>query len=516
MRKLVVTLAAFLVAVLTVSLVQSVLSGLGASDGSTIASPPKDLSEVLGPIPEGLQEYYTQVLAWEDCDGGFECANLKVPRIYAEPNSGDVTIAVIRLRTKNPRGSLVLNPGGPGGSGIDYARAATYVTTDAVRKHFDIVGFDPRGVGQSDPIDCLNDKQTDTYIAADGSPDSQAEVDETIQILQVFAEGCATISPDLYAYVDTVSAARDVDILREALGDEKLNWLGKSYGTFLGATYASLFPNNVGRMLLDGAIDPLLTNEQLSKGQALGFEDALDRFLADCPRHEDCPLDPNPKVARQQIERMLTDLDANPAQLEDGRLFTQAYGVTGVVGSLYDKAYSWPEFRLSLADALNGNFEMLAQSVDFYTGRSEDGTYSDNSNDVIAAVNCLDRPDRASVERTEALASEWSKQAPIFGAYLAWSNVGCTYWKAPATGKPEQITAAGSSKILVVGTTHDPATPYVWAQALADMLSSSALLTLDGDGHTAYMQGSQCIDDAVDSYLLSGEATDGITCSDQR
>ena len=342
----------------------------------------------------------------------------------------------------------------------------------------------------------------------------QTEIDQAQQMAELFGQTCAANSPDIFQFVDTVSATRDIDILRALLGDEKLNWLGKSYGTFLGATYADLFPERVGRMLLDGAIDPTLTNEKLSFGQALSFELALTRFVDDCVTKSDCPLSASGAAGVSEVGDLLIELDANPITLDDGRLFTQAMGTLGVVGSLYDKQYGWPELRTNLGLAFDDDFSGLASSVDFYTGRQSDGSYKDNSNDAIAAVNCLDRPDRATTEETAALASEWKKVAPNFGEYLAWSNISCSYWQAEATGVPKEITAPGTPTILVVGTVNDPATPYAWSQALAAQLSKGVLLTLDGDGHTAYYQGSKCIDEIVDNFYLTGEAEDGITCTD--
>ena len=467
------------------------------------------------PTGKTMDEYYSQTLAWTDCNEGFECTKLDVPLDYADPMAKAISISVVRLKaTGTSQGSLVVNPGGPGGSGIEYARAAKYIVSNTLLENFDIVGFDPRGVGTSTPVHCLSAAQTDAYVAADGSPDDQAEIDQSVELAKVFADTCATNSPEIYAHLDTVSATRDIDILRAALGDAKLNWLGKSYGTFLGATYADLFPTKVGRMLLDGAIDPTLSNEEMSKGQALGFENALKRFVDDCPKHDDCPLKATGAAGVQEISDFFNYLDANPGKLADGREFTQAMGVLGVVGSLYDKVYGWAELRPNLAAALAGDYSALATSVDFYTSRNDDGTYGDNSNDAIAAVNCLDRPDRATEAQTIALAKEWKVIAPNFGEYLAWGNLGCTYWKASATGAPKKITAPGSPTILVVGTINDPATPYVWAQALASQLSKGVLLTFDGDGHTAYFQGSKCIDKAVDNFFLTGNATAGITCTD--
>ena len=476
---------------------------------------PKPIESASVPQGDGLDGYYAQQLEWSECSDGFECSSFSAPIDYANPADGAMQISVIRkLATGTALGSLVLNPGGPGGSGIEYTTYAEYVVSDTLRENFDIVGFDPRGVGFSTPVECLDDEQTEEYIALDGSPDDQTEIDQAQAMSELFAQSCATNSPDTYKFLDTISAARDVDILRALLGDEKLNWLGKSYGTFLGATYADLFPERVGRMLLDGAIDPTLTNEKLSYGQALGFELALTRFVDDCVTKSDCPLSASGAAGASEVGDLLIELDANPITLDDGRLFTQAMGTLGVVGSLYDKQYGWPELRTNLGLAFDGDFSGLASSVDFYTGRQSDGSYKDNSNDAIAAVNCLDRPDRATTEETAALASEWKKVAPNFGEYLAWSNISCSYWQAEATGVPKEITAPGTPTILVVGTVNDPATPYAWSQALAAQLSKGVLLTLDGDGHTAYYQGSKCIDEIVDNFYLTGEAEDGITCTD--
>ena len=476
---------------------------------------PKPIESASVPQGDGLDGYYAQQLEWSECSDGFECSSFSAPIDYANPADGAMQISVIRkLASGTAQGSLVLNPGGPGGSGIEYTTYAEYVVSDTLRENFDIVGFDPRGVGFSTPVECLDDEQTEEYIALDGSPDDQTEIDQAQAMSELFAQSCATNSPETYKFLDTISAARDVDILRELLGDEKLNWLGKSYGTFLGATYADLFPERVGRMLLDGAIDPTLTNEKLSYGQALGFELALTRFVDDCVTKSDCPLSASGAAGVSEVGDLLIELDANPITLDDGRLFTQAMGTLGVVGSLYDKQYGWPELRTNLGLAFDGDFSGLASSVDFYTGRQSDGSYKDNSNDAIAAVNCLDRPDRATTEETAALASEWKKVAPNFGEYLAWSNISCSYWQAEATGVPKEITAPGTPTILVVGTVNDPATPYAWSQALAAQLSKGVLLTLDGDGHTAYYQGSKCIDEIVDNFYLTGEAEDGMTCTD--
>ena len=480
------------------------------------ASPTISVSDSPSPSSsssDALKSFYSQTLSWKSCQDGFDCTTVTVPLNYADPTAGSIKLQLVRHKAKSgkPKGNLVVNPGGPGGSGIEYARALPYIMTEQLINNFNVIGFDPRGVGSSNPVKCLNDKAIDAYVSADQSPDNQSEIDKYVALAKQLADGCATRSPQIYKYMDTVSAARDIDIIRAALGDEKLNWFGKSYGTFLGATYAGLFPTHVGRMMLDGAIDPTLTNEKLSYGQALGFENALKRFVANCATQSDCPLKAG-NAGVQQVANMLANLDSKPGKLANGRVFTQAIGLIGVLGDLYDANYGWSDLRMALKDALKGDFTALASSADMYISRDENGHFTDNGNEAIAAVNCLDRPDRASVQETEKLATQWSKQAPLFGISLAWGNHGCTYWPISATGKPGPISASGSPTIVVVGTVNDPATPYPWAVALSKQLAKGVLLTFNGDGHTAYFQGSTCVDGYIDNYFLTGDAKSGVTC----
>ena len=512
-RKYLGFIATVLVALLVILAVRVSENGGKLTSSEPTAIAPTDSASQPATTMD-MAGYYSQQLTWTGCQDGFECTWLEVPLDYANPTASSIKISVIRMKGDHAQGSLILNPGGPGGSGIDYVRAIDYIMTKTLRDNFDIVGFDPRGVGQSTPVDCLDDQQTDAYLATDGTPDNQSEVDAAVSIYKQFADECLQKSPELMKFMDTVSAAKDVDILRAALGDEKLNWLGKSYGTFLGATYADLFPTKVGRMMLDGAIDPMLTNQDLGLGQAIGFDNALNRWVANCIKSADCPLKSGGSQGVKEVLDFLNKLDSHPGQLADGREFTQALAVTAVIGPLYDKVYGWPELRKSMTDAFNGDYEAMGQSVDFYTSRDQSGHFADNSNDAIMAVNCIDRPDRPSVADIEKLVPEWQKKAPVFGDYLAWGNLACLNWTAPATGTPKKITADGAPTILVVGTTNDPATPYPWAVALAKELASGVLLTMDGDGHTAYYQGSECIDKYVDHFYLTGQAPAGVTCKD--
>ena len=469
------------------------------------------------PATAALTTYYGQQLRWTPCGNPFQCANLVVPLDYSQPSGATISIAVIRLQTADRAkrlGSLVLNPGGPGGSGVSYARGAEAVVDASVRARYDVVGFDPRGVGASAPVHCLTGKQIDLYTTTDGNPTTPAGVAQQVAVSKMFAAGCATGSPALYAHVGTVNSARDVDILRAALGDKTLNWLGASYGTFLGATYAGLFPTRVGRMVLDGAVDPTLTNNQLSLGQAKGFDLALRRFVASCDKQSDCPL---PKTSVQagitRIQTLFASLEKKPLPTDGGRPLTSALAMNAVLSYLYFPPDDWNQLRYGLTDALSGDGATLLSMLDSRQGRAENGQYADNSTDALYAVNALDRPDRPGVAETTASATAWAKVAPVFGAFLAWGQLPYAYWSAPATDTEHRITAPGSPPILVVGTTFDPATPYEWAQSLAKQLSQGVLLTRVGDGHTAYGVGSTCIDKAIDTFLVSGTSpSPGTVC----
>jgi pimeloyl-ACP methyl ester carboxylesterase len=466
-------------------------------------------------VPADLTTYYGQKLAWTGCGGDFQCSRLTVPVDYADPDGATLTLALIRLRATEPDdriGSLVINPGGPGGSGVAYARAARAVISERVRERYDIVGFDPRGVAGSDPVQCLTDAQTDTLMASDPTPDDDAEAARTVELAKVLAAGCDRNAGELLAHVGTQDAARDMDVLRAALGDPRLNYLGKSYGTFLGATYAQEFPKNVGRMVLDGAIDPALPAEQVDLGQAKGFEQATRAFVADCVKGRSCPLGSDLDLGMARLRQFLGRLDSSPLPTSDpSRPLTEGLGSLGVAVAMYDEGY-WPTLRTALSQAFGGDGSALLQLSDVYTDRDGSGHYTSNQNTVIYAVNCLDRPYRGAgdpVSEAQRDVPVFSKQAPTWGAFLAWSELPCAYWPVKPKGEPAAITAAGSGPIVVVGTTRDPATPYAWAQGLARELANGHLLTYEGDGHTAYRRGSRCIDKAVDAYLLRGQVPKG-------
>lgn len=492
--------------------------GGGRSNTSSTDEPAKPQASLSVPaVPAGLAKFYAQRLTWVGCGGKFQCSRLTVPVDYAQPAGSTIRLALVRLRAGDEDrriGSLVVNPGGPGGSGVEYARAAQKVISKDALRGFDLVGFDPRGVGDSAPLRCLTDQQTDQLLSAEPTPDDAGEVRASVALLRLMAQRCRAGGGDLLAHVDTVSAARDVDVLRSALGDRRLHYLGKSYGTFLGATYAELFPRNVGRMVLDGALDPASSSEEVNLGQAKGFEQATRAFVTDCTRQQACPLGSDVERGLKRLRDLLAGLDRRPITTgKADRPLTEGLGSFGIAVAMYDQGY-WPTLRAALDAALGGDGAALLSLSDAYSARSEDGTYSSNQNTVIYAVNCLDRPDVGGLAAVQKALPRYRQAAPTWGEFLAWSQLPCAYWPVKGAGRPHAVRAEGSPPIVVVGTTRDPATPYPWAQSLAGQLADGHLVTYDGDGHTAYMRGSRCVDKAVDGYLLRGTVPqDGLRCT---
>ncbi|KOG57861.1 proteinase [Streptomyces virginiae] len=464
------------------------------------------------PTAAALRPYYAQKLTWRECGvPGFECSTMKAPLDYANPGSGqDVDIAVARRKATGPGkrlGSLLVNPGGPGGSGIGYLQAYAGIGYPAaVRAQYDMVSFDPRGVERSNPVECLDGPAMDKYTQVDQTPDDAAERAELVAAFKEFAAGCEKNAQRVLPHVSTVEAARDMDLLRAVLGDEKLTYVGASYGTLLGATYADLFPDRVGRLVLDGAMDPARPALELNRDQTEGFETAFTSFAKDCAKQADCPLgkgDPDAVAAR--LKEFFRKVDAQPVPSGDPkRPLGESLATTGVIAALYDES-AWPQLREALSSAMNGDGSGLLSLADSYYEREADGKYA-NLMFANAAVNCIDQPPAfTGPEAVDSALPSFEKASPVFGAGLAWASLNCTYWPVKATGKARELTAKGAPPIVVVGTTRDPATPYKWAQALAGQLDSGTLLTYDGDGHTAYGRGSDCIDTAINRYLLEGK-----------
>ncbi|MGW6567252.1 alpha/beta hydrolase [Streptomyces sp. NPDC054975] len=498
-----------------------ILSGCtGGSDAAAPAGATSVVSQAAPATPDpALRAFYGQKLTWRDCGAPkFQCATLRAPLDYAKPAAGEIKLAVSRVAAAGPGkrlGSLLVNPGGPGGSAVGYLQGYAGIGyPEPVRARYDMVAVDPRGVARSEPVECLTGPQMDTFTQVDQTPDDGAETTALTTAFKGFAAGCAKRSGAVLPHVSTVETARDMDILRAVLGDERLNYVGASYGTFLGATYAELFPGRVGRLVLDGAMDPSLPAIDLARDQTAGFETAFRAFAADCVRKSDCPLGTeSADAASDSLKAFFRTVDAEPVPTGESRKLGESLATTGVIAAMYDEG-AWPQLREALTRAMGGEGSGLLALADSYYEREADGSYT-NLMFANTAVNCLDLPAAyTGPPDAEKAVPSFEKASPVFGEGLAWAALNCAYWPVPATGRPHRITAAGAAPIVVVGTTRDPATPYKWAQSLADQLTSGTLLTYEGDGHTAYGRGSDCIDSAINTYLLAGTPPkDGKRCT---
>jgi len=483
-----------------------------SSSPSPTPSPSEDSSEPVdssAPSPE-LEPFYAQELDWESCEGDFECARLEVPLDYSEPDGETIDLALLKLPARDDsQGALVVNPGGPGAPGTDYAAAASRVFREPLLRAFDIVGFDPRGTGDSAPVDCLTDDQLDAYLSSDPNPDTAEEEREFAALIREFGRGCAELSGDEVNHVSTIEAARDMDVLRAALGEDTLTYFGASYGTKLGATYAELFPDRVGRLVLDGAVDVSLDNRQLGLEQAAGFETALRAYIQNCvDTTETCFLGDSVDEGLATISGLLADIESSPLPAGD-RDLQIGNAFYGIVTPLYNRDY-WFLLSTALRSALDGSGTALMELADIYSSRGSEG-YTDNSSESIFAINCLDDPSSVGFGEVAAELPAFEEASPTFGSIFAWSLTSCRGSKGTSTEEPIEIRGEGAAPILVVGTTRDPATPMKWAEALASQLESAVLLRRDGDGHTAYNSGNQCIDTTIESYLLDGDVPDNPT-----
>ncbi|SCL31426.1 alpha/beta hydrolase fold [Micromonospora inyonensis] len=446
-------------------------------------------------------------------DMRYECARVAVPRRWnttgqpatATPGGGGTfEIALLRARSTKQRdriGSLLVNPGGPGGSGVDTAVYLSFGEQfgglpTSVTERFDIVGFDPRGVARSSPVECISDADLDASFGYDPDPESTAAFDGLVALNQRIGRACGTRYGGQLSLYGTEQAALDMDVVRAAVGDEKLTYLGYSYGTLLGAVYAQRFPERVRALVLDGAIDPRQGAVAASESQAKGFERAFDNFVRWCAGNADrCPLAPD---ARAAVTSAIDKARVSPVRGAEGREATSGWVFYAVISSLYTEQ-GWQELARAIDQLAQGDPAGVFRLADAYAGRNPDGTYR-NLFDANLAVNCVDDEEKPSLKRIRQLQGQWREAYPLFGPALAVGLLTCANW--PATPDPYPTGKAdGAPPILVVGTTGDPATPYEQTPALAAMLGVGRVLTWEGEGHTAYPQTS-CVTDAVDAYLI--------------
>lgn len=466
-------------------------------------------------VSEELLPYYSQELTWESCGAGFDCTDVTAPLDWENPADGEISLAIVRHQaTGQHQGSLLINPGGPGGSGFDFvADSLTYAVGPDLIENFDVIGFDPRGVGRSTAVQCLDDEAMDEYNYGvidepRNTPEWEAELTARNQ---AYADACEANSGGILPHITTVNSARDMDLIRAVLGDTTLNYIGFSYGTFLGATYAKLYPERAQRLVLDGAIDPSVPGLEVGMTQAIGFESALRAYLADCLDSGECPFNGTVDDALADFRALLAVVARDPLPNADGRMLTVDTMVTGVITAMYSQQ-SWPYLTQGLTAALQGDPSVMFALADTYNARDADGTYLDNSAEAFRAYNCMDYPVEDDKAAEDAALKVLEEKAPTFAPYWQGPDP-CEVWPYPPAGVREAIAASGSGPIVVVGTTNDPATPYQWSESLAEQLENGVLVTRVGEGHTGYNKGSACVDDAVEQFLIDGTVPeDGLRC----
>jgi pimeloyl-ACP methyl ester carboxylesterase len=438
---------------------------------------------------------------------------LAVPLDWAHPDGAKIKLSLARRPAGGHRlGVLLANPGGPGGSGIELVQQAGNFVNRSVRDRFDIVSWDPRGVGASTPVECSPD--LDFFYEVNSIGTDAATARANVAASKRLVAGCKRASSRLLPYVSTQATVNDMDAIRAAMNVPKIDYLGFSYGTFIGALYAQKFPTRVRTMVLDGAIDPAVSYDDSTIRQSAGFERSLDAFFTWCRDDSSCVFarGGNPRAAFDSLMTSLTQ-ESDPATLRgQHRALGAGEANIGVANALYAGRDGWDDLGKALNDAARGDGSALLALSDQYTGRQPDGTY-DNETAAFYATVCLDGPAPRTIEAVTELAKRAARVAPHFGPSTVWSGLPCTYWPVPAVTKPAPVHALGAPPIVVVGNTDDPATPYTGAQSLAKELRSGHLLTYVGEGHTAYGRGDECIDNAVDDYLISRKIpADGMRC----
>ena len=452
----------------------------------------------------------TGALKWSTCTNDrakaadLQCATLAVPLDPAEPDGRMIDLELARSKSTGPAsrriGSLLFNPGGPGGSGIESLASLSTMVPERISQSFDLVSWDPRGVGESTPVHCLDAAAKDKQVAGDLSPDTPEEVQRTIADQKEWRAGCEKNNRDLVTHMSTADVAGDLDRIRAALGDDKLNYVGFSYGTSIGATYATLFPDKVRAMVLDGSVSPTADDLTQNIEQAKGFEHTYQNFVSACDASPQCALTGG-AAAKVDAVRQRLDQTPIPVTTKSGThdLGRDQFDL-GLGTALYDTSM-WGTAAQAIANIDKGGAEVIMSFMDLQVGRKPDGTW-DNQTDAQSMVNCADSTERPTTDQALAAAPQLEAASPTFGPMFSTSMLGCVDW--PKAAEPTPTPAPkGAPTILVVGTVGDPATPYQWAQQMTDALGSAVLLTYEGDGHTAFLRGGDCIDNAVTDYLVA-------------
>ncbi|GAA1825690.1 alpha/beta hydrolase [Nesterenkonia flava] len=478
----------------------------GAQGHDDVDAPPADEP----PSPE-LQEFYDQQVDWQECDDAEHCATVRVPLDYDDPEGGEIEIELVADSVEQDQPYLLTNPGGPGESGVDIvADYASAMFTDELRESYNLVGFDPRGVYRSEGLTCMSDEEMDQYRqqVTEEDLDDDAAYAEAQEQARELGEQCAQRSGEILAHVDTFSAARDMDILRAALGEQQLHYLGFSYGTKLGLAYAQEHPERVGRFVLDSMVDVTVPAHELSLAQAVGFETALEGFSEWCVEQESCPA-ASPDEVVSTVQGLFEQISEEPVTAPDGRTMNVSTLVSGFITPMYVPE-GWPILLQALNAALEEQdyyaFQFLA---DQQAGRGSDGTYDWINTWAFRGVMCLDYPMAETQEQIEAEYEEMVDAAPTFGPYLGHSGVLCAEWPHEPVNEPWEPELDGVDEVLFIGTTGDPATPVQWAEHMHELVPESSLLIFEGEGHIAYRPGHDCVVERVEDYLLHGELFSG-------
>lgn len=510
--------SARLAAAAAVLVVGLVLAGCSPTNGRRTTRPTGNASHGTSapatPVPTELARFYSQTVTWKTCSDvaapsgeKAECGTVTVPLDWAAPTGQTIELSVARLRStgSDPVGSILVNPGGPGASAVDFLETAGTVVSAEVRDEYDLVAFDPRGVQRSAPVHCYDGPAMDKLVSADFDLSTDAGVQAQEKAWTDFGAACAQNTGAVLGHVDTISTAKDMDVVRAAVGDVTLDYLGYSYGTKLGATYAALFPTTVGRMVLDSALDPTLDADAVSAGQAAGFESALRAYVADCLGGKGCPLTGDVDTAMKEISGLLTHSHTTPLPTGTSRRLTAPLAFTGIAYPLYSQK-AWPMLTQALTAAVKGDGSGLLQLADAYYDRDSSGRYTTNTTEAFTAIGCLDSRGSSDLATMRSDAAAIMKAAPTVGQFFAYTGTTCAGWPVPQVTDLTDYSAKGAPPIVVIGTTNDPATPYVWAQKMASTLSSGVLLTHVGEGHGAYGLSNDCVKNAVDDYFLDGTA----------
>lgn len=471
----------------------AVLAACGGGTGTPGSSP-----------PGSTDGSGTARISWEPCADSFadgsECGTMKVPFDYDEPGAGSFTLRLRRHPARDAArriGSLLVNPGGPGFGGVYLAEDAVSIFGGALVDRFDIVGWDPRGTGDSTPaVDCVD--EYDTYFAYDPTPESDAEHDEIVDLSRRFAEECGKKNGKMLAHISTNNSARDMDTIRRALGEERISYLGFSYGSELGAVWATMFPATVRAAVLDGATDPGSDAVEGGLQQAAGFEKEFTAFLDRCAARTTCAFR-NSGDPHGAFDALVKEVDAHPVKVSATRTkVNQSVLYTAVAEAMYSSSM-WGELETALADLQEGRGAGVLALYDQYYQRNPDGTYG-NELEAFVAISCVDDPGPSTVEETDRWTEKFLEVAPRLGPSFASGYV-CVFWPAASDSRAE-ITGKGAGPIMVVGTTGDSATPLESSRAMAETLEDGHLIVLDAQRHTGY-GANDCVTDAVNDYLIT-------------